>query len=781
MQYKKIAVKNKQNNKETNILKKLLYLRNIKTKKEEKAFLNPKKEDFISPFAFCDMEKAIKRIKDAISKQEKILIWGDFDCDGVTSTTILFKTLTKLGANVIKFIPDRLDDGHGLNSKKLINFISKEKIKLVITVDCGISNNSEINLLKGFKIDTIITDHHSTDGEIPEAFAIINPQVKNSIKEDVAIQDITSLTYNSGSVVAYKLASALLEDIEDDKLKNEILIIAAIGAIADVVPILGENRAIVATALDLLNNKKEEAQKAIYRLLSKNLKENITSTDIAFVLAPRINAAGRLYSAELSFEFLNTESDNKLELIIDKLDNYNTIRQAKCEETYNDIKDYLDKNKEEANKSAIILLNENWHIGIIGIVASKIVEEYNKPCFLMTIDEDNYARCSIRSNELINVYQVLKENEELFEGFGGHKLAGGFSFNLNSKTFEEVKNSILKTIENNDNEEISNDILYTDIELNPSDIDLNLLDTINQLEPFGEGNKPPICAMFDVEFKDFKTIGKENNHLKLSFLKDNVELNAIKWRESEILIPKGEKCDIAFYPRLNSFNGVDNIQLEIVNIYCEKYSDFKDKKTFKLFDHRKKTGILDSISTYLKTKNPDIGIWAKNPKTKEKLIKYEEIKNNFIIENKIHQGIMFFDYPSNCAELNEILQIVKPQKIHFMNCEIDENIENYIKQLTGMIKYCDSKLNGNIELEKISQALGVSVDFIQTALEILENIASIEIIDIDKIKFIKPFNLEEFKKDSMFEVLKEEFNKIIEFKTKFLNCDIKEIENILNC
>ena len=207
---------------------------------------------------------------------------------------------------------------------------------------------------------------------------------------------------------------ALLEDLDNQDLKDELLVIASCGAIADVVPLIGENRAMVSVALDLINSKKEKSHPAIYELLSKNVGERlINSTDIAFILAPRINAVGRLANAKLSFDFLTVDEPIKYQMIIEQLDNYNKIRQGKCANVYEEVSEYLKTHKIEQNAPAIILMNPDWHIGIIGIVASKIVEEYDKPCFLMTVDENNNARCSIRSNDLINVYDVLKENDQL--------------------------------------------------------------------------------------------------------------------------------------------------------------------------------------------------------------------------------------------------------------------------------------------------------------------------------------------------------------------------------
>ncbi len=782
MKYQKIALKKKENiiksSTKNKILDELLVLRNLVEEDEIAEFLNPKKSDFISWYAFSDMEKAKKRIFTSIEKKETILIWGDFDCDGVTSTSILYKALLALNAKVIKFIPNRMLHGHGLNSGELLKFISKEKVKLVITVDCGISNVSEVNLLKNFNVDVIITDHHSTDSELPKSFAIINPQVNNALKDNLNMKEIKSLSYNSGSIVAYKLAMALLEEKDDVNLKDELLLIASMGAIADVVPLLGENRAIVKEGLKILNAKKEKAHKGIYKLFYKNIEnKEITSEDAAFILAPRINAAGRLKDAEISFEFLTSNNETRLDVLIEELDNYNKIRQSKCTEIYESIGDYLNKNKEETQNPAIILLNPDWHIGVIGIAASKIVEEYDKPCFLMTVDEDNNARCSIRSNDKINVYQILKENENLFLGFGGHKLAGGCSFSLNDTPFEKVKNALLESIKNNLEDEEKKDVLYCDIELKGDDINSDLIQTIDKLEPFGQNNETPLCAMFDVVLDEIIPMGKDKNHLRLSLIKDDKKFQGIIWRHSSIEIAPKTKVDIAFHPKLNVFNGVENVQLEIVDIYSPELKF--QKSDFKVYDHRKKTGILGQIAQYLKHDNPDVGIWAKNPKTKEELSSYKDIEANFIDEIKHHRGLMFFDYPSSYEEFLEIISKIKPQKIHFMNHKINENLEDYIKLLSGMLKYASNKMEGKIDIERIAGSLGLSVNFVQISLEIMEDIQSIKIIDKDKIQYLSPIDRNKFRENSLWEILKEEFNNIIEFKKSLLNCEIKDIENLI--
>ena len=325
-----------------NLLFSLLESRGI-DEKDYDEFLNPLDNKLQSPYVFSDMQKAKERIEKAIQNKELILIWGDFDADGVTSTSILYKTFKTLDANFDYIIPDREKMGHGINTKFLLPYIAKNKPKVLITVDCGISNAKEISLIKNFGIDVILTDHHKAPDVLPEAYAIINPKAQNSLKEDLPISEIKKIQDLAGAGVAHKLAIALLENIENEKLKNEILVLACVGTIADVVPLLYENRTIAAKGIDLIN---KGFHKGIKFLFAKNNKtEEITSYDIAFILAPRINAAGRLSTADSSFRLLTEEDDTILNASLKELDNYNRIRQNLCDNIYAEALDSINNDK----------------------------------------------------------------------------------------------------------------------------------------------------------------------------------------------------------------------------------------------------------------------------------------------------------------------------------------------------------------------------------------------------------------------------------------------------
>lgn len=747
----------------------LLRLRGINSRKDAEEFLECKKASLTSLDVFNDCEKVTKRIKKAIAQKEKILVWGDFDADGVTSSALMYKTLDKLGANFEIFIPEREKHGHGLNSKKALEYISKHKIKVLITVDCGISNASEVKLIKSFGVDVIITDHHKLDGETPQAFAILNPQVPNSLKDDLDIRQIENLCQLAGVGIAYKLALKLLEKEKDD----ELLILACIGTISDVVPLLGENRTIVSNGLKLINKNQHKGISMLFKSVGR---ENITSNDIAFVLTPRINAVGRLSTPELAFEFLTEESESALNFILEKLDNFNKIRQSLCENIYFEASDMA----KDTNETAIVLYDKNWHIGIIGIVAAKILEDYSKPVFMITSNENNIGRCSIRSIEGYNVYEILKSNSNLFLGYGGHALAGGFSFDMNTHSFDEIKQAILNTIEELNVDTPVKNYLEADKFLSASEITKELTEKINVLEPYGQGNPSPVFALKDAQIKDIRTIGKNLNHLKFRCEQNGTTLECVSWNENSLLLPENAISDIAFAPKLNIFNNEEKIQLEIIDIYSSKYQPKNNCNNVKIYDHRKKEGILTQICEYLKKDGLDVTIWAKNIKTIENIKKYPEIEKRIYRDKRKHKSIMFFDYPSTMEELGYILKEIKPNKIHFMNDNFNENIETCLKTLSGMLKYAHNHKDGEIDIYKLANACGTSESFVQIALELFEQIGAIEILDIDKITYIEPANTEKLAKQSLYEILCDEFDKITDFKKHLAEDNLDKMYKLVN-
>ena len=429
---------------EKSLVRRLLFSRGIKTEEEIRAFLNPLETPLTSPNVFTDMGKTVERLSKAIDNNEKIVIYGDFDADGVTSTSLLYKTFKFLGADVNYFIPDRDKEGHGFDTKALVKLMTSVKPKVIISVDCGISDVEAVDFINSFKIDVIITDHHEAPEELPKAFAIVNPKAQNSLDETLSAKEIESLTSLAGVGVAFKVAQGLLAHYNKPEFVYEILPFVAVGTISDIVPLIGENRYYVTKGLQLISQGKHYGLKRLLESAGYVVEKGITAENIAFGVSPRINASGRLDTVEDAVKILISENKQEIEMAVISLNEFNKVRQNLCQEMFLEAEEMI---KKEGNKNpAIVLYKPGWHIGIIGIVASKIVEKYYKPTFLMTYSEETKQfRCSARGVEGLSLYDIISTNSELLDGFGGHKMAAGLYFSSEKSSFEQVKTALNKT------------------------------------------------------------------------------------------------------------------------------------------------------------------------------------------------------------------------------------------------------------------------------------------------------------------------------------------------
>ena len=762
------------------LLAQLLVQRGINTVQKVKDFLNPSGMKITSPFVFCDMQKSVNRIFEAIDKQEKIIIYGDFDCDGVTSTSLLYKTLSHLNANVDYYIPNRENENHGLNNKALVQLIAKQKVKLIITVDCGISDVEQVSFANSFKIDTIITDHHEAPEELPKAYAIINPKATNAIDKDLTIEQIEALNELAGVGVAFKLACALLEKTQNYDFVNELLPFVAVGTIADVVPILYENRSFITAGLKLIEAGKHYGLTKLLEISGCDIKNGVNSENIAFGVAPRINAAGRLDTVKNAVKLLISDNKTEIDLCVEELNNLNRIRQDLCDNIYEEAIAML---QNEPPKDSIILYKKDWHIGIIGIVASKLVENFYKPVFLMTFDENTgFIRSSSRSIPEIHIRNVIAENSDLMEYFGGHAQAAGLVFDPNKTSFKEVKSALNATIKNQLNGKALIPTIETDLAINTNEISIELIDTINKLEPFGEGNKSPLFTVEKLILNNHRTMGQKNNHLKIFCEnKDGKPFECVYWNHSELNIPYGKEFDIVFYPKLNTFNGITTIQLDIQDLKSE-FLTKEEKSEYKLYDHRKKTNIYRQICDYLLTTKVHTSIFAQNKNTIETLKSYKEIapkiKNRKDLQ-KCNQ-LMFFDYPASENIMQELLQISGAKTLHFMNYNNRNiDIQELIKNISGMLKYVCSNKNGEVNLQDISDFLAISDEVTELCIDMLEELGMFNIIEnngnIYKIEFNKAIEFAKIKDSNLYQELENELKKIFDYREKFCNNSLEEI------
>ena len=772
------------------ILASLLSNRKIDTPEKINNFLNPLKAPLSSPDVFVDMKKAFDRIKFAVENNEQIIVYGDFDSDGVTATSLLYLTLKKIGANVDFYLPDRATESHGLNTKALVQLIAKRKTKLIITVDCGISNVQEVAFAKGFKTDVIITDHHEAPEILPDAFAIINPKAPNSLNSDLSVDEIQSLNFLAGVGVAFKLACKLLDEYSFRDFAYDLLPLVAVGTIGDVVELLCENRTLVEMGLELLRKGKHIG-------IQKMLKEagiepsTLTSENIAFSIVPRLNAAGRLESPYTAIKILTSDDENVLVETVKILNDLNALRQELCDETYKQAKSMYLSNK-LSNKKSIVLFNDNWHIGIIGIVSSKLVEEFNKPTFLMTRDANNtnIIRCSCRSIDEVNVHTILSQHKELFVGFGGHKLAAGFSFDQNKIIFDLFKNLLNKTID-----EFTQDVDFkstkidVDMLIEPNDVSIENIEIINKLQPFGSANPSPLFAINSLTLKNYKFMGQNNNHLKFFVSKGNSNLlQCVKWNTPDFNLPEGSNLDILFSMNINTFNGETSPQLMISDIHSEFIKVNNTESEIKILDHRNKSNILTQVYDFISNTKKSTAIYIQNLNLKKELSLPEEIdKLCFSAQNipvDIEQ-VFFFEIPSSKEELFRIINETNSQVLHLMNFSCPEiSTDSLVSKLSGMLKYAFSNMSGSLNLYRISSALFIDVETLDIALSLLENC---EMVDLDKnsdveflINNLNPVELSKVKNDELYLTLDERVSLINNFRHFYKTCSIAELKKELN-
>ena len=731
MKKKEWRYNNCQDNERSSLIKRLLFLRGIRTDEDINEFLNPLEMKLTHPNTFTDMEKCVKRLSEAIDNKEKIVVHGDFDADGVTSTSLLFKTFKYLDADVNYFIPDREKEGHGFDTKALVKIMTTIKPKVIISCDCGISDIDAVNFLNSFKIDVIITDHHEAPKDLPKAYAVINPKAQNALDETLTAKQIKSLTSLAGVGVAFKVAQALLEKYGKTEYIYEILPFVAVGTVADVVPLVGENRYYVTKGLELISNGRHWGLYQLLKSAGYKPENGITSENIAFGIAPRINASGRLDTIEAALKVLISDNKQEIQMAVTELDNLNKIRQTLCRDTFAEADAMLQK--EGNNNPAIILFNPDWHVGIVGIVASKLAEKYCKPVFLMTYSEETkQIRCSARSVSGIHLYNVINENMELFDGFGGHEMAAGLAFSTEKNSFETVKNALNKTVKEFLNGRELTPFINIDLDLQPDDVNIGLADEISKLEPFGADNPSPVFSLKDLKIKEKKLMGENKEHLKLICNKDNEEFTCIRWQQGDISLVTGDTFDAAFHPQKNEFNGNTSLQLIIDDIHSEYLREDTEEhyNSIKLYDHRRKNDILRQVNDYIKNTGIDIAVFAESKTVLDMLRPFQNIFEKTITRDVLRKcdSLMFFDYPADKTTFDKILEKTSPKAVHFMNYEIKYFDEKaFLKTVCGMLNFALHNNGGKVEFRKFASFLGKSYAVLELLFAILEETSLIKI------------------------------------------------------
>lgn len=541
-----------------------LVKRGIECVEEAKIYFEVPLKYLINPFLMKDMEKAVKRIAEAIFNNEKICIYGDYDVDGITSTSILYLFLSELNARVLYYVPNRLEEGYGLN-KEAIDDILKQDVDLMITVDCGITAVEEVAYAKGKGLEIIITDHHQQGEKLPDkAYAIVNP---------MRVDDTYPFKYLSGVGVAFKLLMALryyLQNHTDYKYSlpnlKKYLDIVTLGTIADVVPLIGENRIFVKHGLKMLSENSSRVGLEELKKITGLKNVTLNASHVGFIIAPRINAVGRMGCSDRGVRLLITEDRNEARWLAEELDMENRYRQEIEKMILTESYAKIERYRLHEKYRGIVLYSEDWHPGVIGIVASRVVERYFRPTIVITM-ENGLGKGSARSIPAFNLYNGLKDISDILVSFGGHKYAAGIK--IASENIKTLQKEFHNVISNHLTDEDFIPEINIDAILNENQVNEVMIDWLNKMRPFGSGNSEPIFLMKCLKkCQEFSYIGKDKKHIK-GFLEKNGKVFQVigyNMPEYEMILKKGEYFDIVFTPEYNTWLGEKTIQLKLKDI-----------------------------------------------------------------------------------------------------------------------------------------------------------------------------------------------------------------------
>ena len=533
------------------LLATILVNRNIIEDEKIKVFLDPTRNDFYDPFLMPDMEIAVDRIIKAIKDKEKIVIYGDYDVDGITSIAVLKQFLEDRGMDVGYHIPNRLDEGYGLN-KDAIEEIYKNGYKLMITVDCGISGIEEVEYANSLGIETIITDHHEPLDVLPNSIAVMDAKIKTN-----------KYPFNqlAGVGVVFKLIQAIgikLDLLEKEYLKY--LDLVCIGTISDIVPLVDENRVIAKLGLMLVEKTKNLGLKTLIDSIGYG---KINSMTVSFGIAPRINACGRMGHANEALKLFLTKDKNEAIELTNKLNDYNKTRQDIEKKIFEEALSKIE-GEDVNSKSTLVIGGDNWHHGVIGIVSSKITEMFFKPSILICFEEEN-GKGSGRSIPGFDLHKALCETSDYLTKYGGHEMAVGLSLEKNK--FDEFK-SAFEEYANKSNIRDIIPIINIDKLISYKDLNLETVRELNKLEPYGEANKSPLIAYRNLKIDSIRVL-TEGKHMKLTLKTENNNIISVMgfnmgYRAEEFLI--GDKVDVVGTLEINSFNGNESVQINLKDI-----------------------------------------------------------------------------------------------------------------------------------------------------------------------------------------------------------------------
>ena len=676
---------------------KILNARNITDMTSVKKYFSDEYEEGYDPFLMHDMQKAVDRINEAIENEERILVYGDYDADGITSTVLLVETLISMGANVSSYIPNRFEEGYGPNKEAFTKIIDSG-ITLIITVDNGIAGVEEVDLANELGCDVIVTDHHKIQDTIPNAYAIIHPEHPEG---NYPFKKL------AGVGVAFKLAHALLEIFPDF-----LLDLVAIGTIADMVSITDENRIFVKQGLELINEDPRIGLKMLLELSGIDTK--IDEQTVGFYIAPKLNSIGRMDSAKLGLTFLMAEEPVTARALAEQIEQYNIQRKQITEDIVKDVINKIE-NSEKKQKNVIMVSGE-YHEGVLGIVASNIVEKYQKLVFIMN-EKEGVLKGSARSIFDFNIYEAMNKISDLFLAFGGHTLAAGFSFEKSNfeKIEEFLDNEFEEFKQNNDLKANKNIDIVTSLE----DISYQFLNSLDALKPYGMDFEKPTVLIENAMVLNKAYFGSEKQYLRLTIADEVGNLDCITFKDSVTFdkVEKNDIIDLLCNIDKNNFNGRTKLQAHIIDIHIKEFL-FEDLR-FINYD----------------IANIDINCLKLSKHRDDKDNNFYQYKDLDSLIDEEFEYIYLLDIPTSKEYLYKIINL-KPKKV-FLICEekqvlsdvylIDKN--RLIKLFNLILSTNNKQINVAQQLDKLLAILKTNVDSLKIMIQIFKELELINFVN----------------------------------------------------
>lgn len=548
------------------LLAQVLIARGFREPQTAQSFLDARLSDLLEPTLLPGVTEAAERIVAAVNSKRRITIYGDYDVDGVTSTSLLWHCLQLCGATVDYYIPSRMEEGYGLNLAAIQQLSDEDPSRLLVSVDCGIASVQEAALARSLGLELIITDHHTLGDELPDAAVLVHPRLPGT---DYPFGDLC------GVGVALKIAWAICQKVGDGKkatprmrefLKSAVGL-AAIGTVADVVPLLGENRVIVRYGLLSLREKASPGLKALMQVAGLTDKAKLTAEDIGFSLGPRINAAGRLGQARLAVELLTTESPERAVMLAQYLDELNKNRKTVERRILKQAKEQVEAHPQWQDQKTLVLAHHDWHPGVIGIVASRIAEEFSKPTVMISLKDDGTGTGSGRSYAGFNLYDGLAACQEFVTGFGGHAAAAGVR--LDATRVDDLRTALANHAASHFHPTAEDTELRIDAEVLLSEVTTRAVQELDRLGPFGQHNPMPRFVANRVELAEPpKTMGEGDRHLSIRVRQNRTTMRAVAFGRAEWapeLKAAAGPLAVGFAPVINSFGGYDRVELQLID------------------------------------------------------------------------------------------------------------------------------------------------------------------------------------------------------------------------